>query len=61
MEALPYDDLTGSHVSHYAIVEPLNGKNAEWMEHVSDVQYGGGESRLCKHPAVATEKADAGR
>ena len=35
-------------MSHYAIVEPLNGKNVEWMEHVSNEQYGGGDSRLCK-------------
>ena len=49
-----------SPMSHYAIVEPLNGKNVEWMEHVTDVQYGGEESRLCKDPAVAAEKSAAG-
>ena len=26
-------------MSHYAIVEPLNGNSAEWMEKVSDEQY----------------------
>ena len=43
-----------SAMSHYAIVEPLNGKNVEWMEHVTDVQYRGEQSRLCKKaPAPA--------
>ena len=27
-------------MSHYAIVEPLNGSSAEWMEKVTDEQYG---------------------
>jgi len=29
-----------SSMSHYAIVEPLNGSSAEWMEKVSDDTYG---------------------
>ena len=29
-----------SSMSHYAIVEPLNGSSAEWMEKVSDETYG---------------------
>ena len=28
-------------MSHYAIVEPLNGSSAEWMEKVTDEQYEG--------------------
>jgi 4-carboxymuconolactone decarboxylase len=39
-------------MSHYAIVEPLNGKNVEWMEHVTDAQYGSETSRLCKAAAT---------
>ena len=46
-------------MSHYSIVEPLNGKSVEWMEHVTDVQYGGEKSRQCKHPAVAAENSVA--
>lgn len=37
-----------STMSHYAIVEPLNGSNVEWMEHVTDAQYGSEASQLCK-------------
>ena len=35
-------------MSHYAIVEPLNGKSAEWMEKVSDEQYASQEASTCK-------------
>ena len=35
-------------MSHYAIVEPLNGSSAQWMEKVSDEQYAGHEARPCK-------------
>jgi quercetin dioxygenase-like cupin family protein len=42
-----------SAMSHYAIVEPLNGKNVEWMEHVTDAQYGSEHSRSCKKPPAA--------
>ena len=28
-------------MTHYAIQEQLDGKTVEWMEHVSDEQYGG--------------------
>jgi quercetin dioxygenase-like cupin family protein len=34
-------------MSHYAIVEPLNGSSAEWMEKVSDEQYGAQEQSKC--------------
>lgn len=37
-------------MSHYAIVEPLNGKNVDWMEHVSSEQYGVEKSSRCKAP-----------
>jgi hypothetical protein len=32
-------------MSHIAIQEKLDGKFVEWMEHVSDEQYGGAGSR----------------
>ena len=35
-------------MSHYAIVEPLNGNSAEWMEKVSDEQYASQEASTCK-------------
>jgi len=35
-------------MSHYAIVEPLNGSSAEWMEKVSDEQYASQEASPCK-------------
>jgi quercetin dioxygenase-like cupin family protein len=35
-------------MSHYAIVEPLNGSNAEWMEHVSAGQYASEGVSTCK-------------
>ena len=35
-------------MSHYAIVEPLNGNSAEWMEKVSDEQYGSQGASTCK-------------
>jgi len=35
-------------MSHYAIVEPLNGSSALWMEHVSDEQYASQEASTCK-------------
>lgn len=31
-------------VSHFAIQEQLDGRAVDWMEHVSDAQYGGRES-----------------
>jgi 4-carboxymuconolactone decarboxylase len=31
-------------MSHYAIQEALDGKTVEWMEKVSDEQYGAGAS-----------------
>ncbi len=37
-------------MSHYSIVEPLNGNSAEWMEKVSDEQYAGQEANSCKAP-----------
>jgi quercetin dioxygenase-like cupin family protein len=41
-----------SSMSHYAIVEPLNGQSAEWMEHVTDKQYTSGTSTRCQAPAA---------
>ncbi len=38
-----------SAMSHYAIVEPLNGSSAEWMEKVSDETYGPKDA-TCKTP-----------
>lgn len=35
-------------MSHYAIVEPLNGSSAEWMEKVSDEQYASQDASTCK-------------
>jgi quercetin dioxygenase-like cupin family protein len=35
-------------MSHYAIVEPLNGSNVQWMEKVTDEQYGPQEKGACK-------------
>ena len=35
-------------MSHYAIVEPLNGSSAQWMEKVSDAQYGSESSQRCR-------------
>lgn len=37
-------------MSHYAIVEPLNGSSAEWMEKVSDAQYASQDASTCKTP-----------
>jgi len=37
-------------MSHYAIVEPLNGSSAEWMEKVTDEQYASQEASTCKTP-----------
>ena len=37
-------------MSHYAIVEPLNGSSAEWMEKVTDEQYASEEASTCKTP-----------
>lgn len=37
-----------SAMAHYAIVEPLNGKNVEWMEKVSDEQYASHGASTCK-------------
>ncbi len=34
-------------MSHYAIVEPLNGVAAQWMEKVTDEQYGAQEQTKC--------------
>lgn len=39
-----------SSMSHYAIVEPLNGSSATWMEKVSDETYGPKDSTTCKTP-----------
>ena len=39
-----------SSMSHYAIVEALNGSSATWMEKVSDTQYASQESSTCKTP-----------
>lgn len=35
-------------MSHYAIVEPLNGSSAEWMEKVNDEQYASPGASTCK-------------
>jgi quercetin dioxygenase-like cupin family protein len=35
-------------MSHYAIVEPLNGSSAQWMHHVSDEQYASPGASTCK-------------
>jgi len=40
----------GSPLSHYSIVEPLNGSSAAWMEKVSDEQYGPKDATTCKTP-----------
>ena len=37
-----------SAMSHYAIVEPLNGSNVQWMEKVTDEQYVQQEKGACK-------------
>jgi transcription elongation factor GreA len=37
-----------STMSHYSIVEPLNGSNVEWMEKVTDEQYRPQEQGACK-------------
>jgi quercetin dioxygenase-like cupin family protein len=34
-------------MSHYAIVEPLNGSSAQWMEKVTSEQYAGHEGGTC--------------
>jgi hypothetical protein len=31
-------------MTHIALQEPLDGKNVEWMEHVTDAQYVDGAS-----------------
>ncbi len=49
-----------SSMSHYAMIEPLNGRNVEWMERVTDEQYGGGKSRACKQPASALQIQEQG-
>jgi quercetin dioxygenase-like cupin family protein len=41
-------------MSHYAIVEPLNGSNVEWMEHVSAEQYASQGASTCKTPTTST-------
>ena len=30
-------------MSHIALLESLDGKNVEWMEHVTDEEYSAGE------------------
>ena len=40
----------GSSLSHYSIVEPLNGSSAAWMEKVFDEQYGPKDATTCKTP-----------
>ena len=35
-------------MSHYAIVEPLNGNSAKWMEKVTSEQYASQEASTCK-------------
>jgi 4-carboxymuconolactone decarboxylase len=45
-----------SAITHVAIVEQLNGKSVDWMEKVSDAQYGAplrGETAAAKAPAAA--------
>jgi quercetin dioxygenase-like cupin family protein len=37
-------------MTHIAIVEELNGKSADWMEKVSDEQYGAGTSSPSRSP-----------
>jgi hypothetical protein len=32
-------------MTHIAIQESLNGKNVDWLEHVTDAQYAAGPSR----------------
>jgi quercetin dioxygenase-like cupin family protein len=39
-----------SAMTHVAIVEAVDGKNVDWMEHVSDQQYGLLEKNACKIP-----------
>ncbi len=39
-------------MSHYAIVESLNGSSAEWMEKVTDKQYASHEASPCKAPGA---------
>ena len=34
-----HDATSTTTMSHIAIVESLDGKTADWMEHVSDEQY----------------------
>jgi quercetin dioxygenase-like cupin family protein len=43
-----HDAQPNSTMSHYAIVEPLNGSNVQWMEKVTDEQYGPQEKGACK-------------
>ena len=40
---------TTTAMSHIAIQEALNGKPVDWMEHVSQEQYGGGDAQRTKH------------
>ena len=49
-----------SAMSHYAIVEPLNGKSAEWMEHVTKEQYGTEQGRRCKQPTTQLQIQEQG-
>jgi len=39
-------------MSHYAIVEPLNGSSAEWKEKVTDEQYVSHETNPCNSPGA---------
>jgi 4-carboxymuconolactone decarboxylase len=41
-------------MSHYAIVEPLNGSSAEWMEHVSAEQYASQGASTCRTTKTST-------
>ena len=39
-----------STMSHYAIVEPVNGSSAKWLEKVSDETYEPADATTCKTP-----------
>ena len=41
-------------MSHYSIVEPLNGSSAEWMEHVSAEQYASQGASTCRTTKTST-------
>ena len=35
-------------MTHFAIQESLNGRNVDWLEHVTDTQYAGSEEQASK-------------